>query len=61
VLHIVSIFNFPYVTTFPAFQLTPGRYQHTFTFRTEHGYSMCKQRRLTLVSRISVVIFYAFS
>jgi hypothetical protein len=24
--HIVCIFNFPYITTFPAFQLTPGRY-----------------------------------
>jgi hypothetical protein len=26
VLHIVSIFNFPYIPTFTAFQLTPGRY-----------------------------------
>ena len=26
VLHIVSIFNFPDIPTFTAFQLTPGRY-----------------------------------
>ena len=26
VFHVVSIFNFPYITTFPAFQLTSGRY-----------------------------------
>ena len=26
VFHIVSIFNFTNITTFPAFQLTPGRY-----------------------------------
>ena len=26
VFHIVSLFNFPDITTFPAFQLAPGRY-----------------------------------
>jgi hypothetical protein len=38
------IIDNPDITTFPAFQLAPRRHQHTFTFRTEHRYSMRKQR-----------------
>jgi hypothetical protein len=32
------------IPAFPAFQLAPRRHQHTFAFRTEHRYSMRKQR-----------------
>jgi hypothetical protein len=49
-LHLITVINLPDITAFPAFQLAPRRNQHTFTFRTEHGYSMRKQRRLTLLS-----------
>ncbi len=38
------IIDNPDITAFPAFQLAPRRHQHTFTFRTEHRYSMRKQR-----------------
>ena len=36
VLHQVGAFDLPDVPALPALQLTPGRYQHTFTFRTKH-------------------------
>jgi hypothetical protein len=38
------IIDNPDITAFPAFQLAARRHQHTFTFRTEHRYSMRKQR-----------------
>jgi len=50
VSHLVSSFNLAYISAFTAFQLASRRNQHTLAFRTEHRYSMRKQRRLTLLS-----------
>ena len=44
VVNFFVIIDNPDITAFPAFQLAPRRHQHTFTFRTEHRYSMRKQR-----------------
>ena len=50
VFHLISGFNLADIPTFSAFQLAPGRDQHTLAFWTEHRYSMRKHRRLTLLS-----------
>jgi len=43
-LHLIAVIDLPDIAAFPAFQLAPRRNQHTFAFRTEHGYSMRKHR-----------------
>ena len=50
-LHLVCGFNLTDIPSFTAFKLTPRRYHHRLTFRTEHRNSMREQRRLTLLSR----------
>ena len=49
-LHLVGNFNITNIPAFPALKLTPGRYHHRLTLRTEHRYSMSEQRRLILLS-----------